>query len=191
MHVGREQVSKGDWLGKHAVCQWPLVRDNCWKQKEKAPEPWETNSICLPPPSVRRILPLALDAFVFSLLTSIHFPHKHRWQAKIKQGFHATAGFANTRRGIDGTHMAINAPSNKKWIQLCQQKGFYSVNVQTFRCTNLSLLLPGGLLENMFLCLFGVLQIGNHCWECWQKCYFWAQYGYLNLSAIGDEGFAL
>lgn len=79
--------------------------------------------ICIPKPSVRRMVPAVLDAFLFSLPTNIHFPHKHRRQAKIKQGFHSIAGFPNTCGAMNCTHMAIKAPSNKKWIQLCQQKG--------------------------------------------------------------------
>ena len=48
---------------------------------------------------------------------------------KVKQGFERYAGFPNVIGAIDGTQIALKAPTDEEWIYV-NRKGYHSLNVQ-------------------------------------------------------------
>ena len=59
----------------------------------------------------------------------IKFPETGPELLHVKQGFEAYAGFPNAIGAIDGTQIAIKAPTEEEWIYV-NRKGYHSINVQ-------------------------------------------------------------
>ena len=100
----------------------------------------EIGDICgISQPTLSRIMPAVLDAFISLAPIYIQFPYRHHQQPDIKQGFHAIAGFPNIIGDIDCTHIIIKAPSHNKFSYV-NRKGLHSINTQIICNANMSLL---------------------------------------------------
>ncbi|XP_055956911.1 putative nuclease HARBI1 [Patella vulgata] len=61
---------------------------------------------------------------------TINFPYSMEDISSTKEGFHQIAGFQNVVGTIDGTQVAIIAPSGETEPLFVCTKGFHSINVQ-------------------------------------------------------------
>lgn len=167
--------------------QADLFANSVWKKKNANHLGYlHVSALCLrriwiPEPSVNKIVPAVLNALLFFSPdpTYIDFPHKYRWQATIKQGFCGIAGFTNACGAMNCTHMAIKAPSNKKWMQLCRQKGI-SIFLTCRHFTT-----------QICLCCWPVAR-----WEARLVCFSWylkKKHGYFNIFSYWKvmEGYML
>ena len=61
----------------------------------------------------------------------IKFPERPVDVHRVKCGYDEYAGFSNVIRSINGTQIAIKAPSEEEWL-FVNRKGCHSINVQVF-----------------------------------------------------------
>jgi hypothetical protein len=69
-------------------------------------------------------------------LPDIHFPSTAQEKLRTKLAFHAIAGFPNVLGAVDGTLIAVQAPSTDEPAYICR-KGYHALNVQAVADANL------------------------------------------------------
>ena len=77
--------------------------------------------------SIRRVI----SAIAAKAKDYIKFSERPVDVHRVKRGYDEYAGFPNVIGSIDGTQIAIKAPSEEEWL-FVNRKGYHSINVQVF-----------------------------------------------------------